>query len=79
MRLLPSSLFERFANSISLRLRSQSYWVLKVHINTLSHSQELEVYQHLAGVTLDHPGREHIRQLQESFKLTSRYGEHDIL
>ena len=52
--------------------------MLKVHVNTLKHNQELEVYRHLARVTMEHSGREHIRRLEDSFKLESRTGEHDV-
>lgn len=44
----------------------------------MEHNQELEVYQHLAAYTLDHPGREYIRCLKDQFKLRSRHGEHDV-
>ena len=66
-----------FAERLGL-LRERLYWALKVHVNTLKHNQELEVYQHLAGVTMEHEGREHVRRLQDSFKLKSRNGEHDV-
>ncbi|MCJ1402269.1 hypothetical protein MMC11_005489 [Xylographa trunciseda] len=59
-------------------LRERLYWALKVHVNTLKHNQELEVYRHLAGVTMEHSGREYIRRLEDSFKLKSRHGEHDV-
>jgi serine/threonine-protein kinase SRPK3 len=52
--------------------------VLKVHINTLKHNQELEVYRHLADVTTEHSGREYVRQLEDSFKLKGPNGEHDV-
>jgi serine/threonine-protein kinase SRPK3 len=52
--------------------------VLKVHVNTLKHNQELDVYRHLAGVTEEHPGREYVRQLKDSFTLKSHNGEHDV-
>jgi serine/threonine-protein kinase SRPK3 len=52
--------------------------VLKVHVNTLKHNQELDVYRHLAGVTEEHPGRGYIRQLKDSFTLKSHNGEHDV-
>ena len=52
--------------------------MLKIHIKTLEHNQELEVYRHLAGVTIEHPGRKYIRQLKDSFKLKSCNGEHDV-
>ncbi|OCL05752.1 kinase-like protein [Glonium stellatum] len=59
-------------------LRERLYWVLKVHVNTLKHNQELEVYRHLASVTKEHAGREYIRQLKDSFTLKSHNGEHDV-
>ncbi|PSS16520.1 hypothetical protein M430DRAFT_103665 [Amorphotheca resinae ATCC 22711] len=59
-------------------LRDRVYWVLKVHVNILEHNQELEVYRHLAGITMEHSGRRHIRWLEDSFKLKSRSGEHDV-
>ncbi len=54
--------------------------MLKVHIHTLEHNQELEIFRHLAGITRKHNGRGHIRQLQDSFKLKGRRGggEHDV-
>lgn len=60
-------------------LRKRLYWVLKVHINTMKHNQELEVYRHLASVTKKHQGHKYIQQLKDSFKLKSRSGgEHDV-
>jgi serine/threonine-protein kinase SRPK3 len=67
-----------FAEYLRLRLRERLYWALKVYVNTLKHNQELEVYRHLAGVTMGHSGREHIRRLEDLFKLQSRNGEHDV-
>lgn len=51
---------------------------LKVHINALTSNRELEVYRHLMGVESDHPGREMIRMLEDSFKLQGPYGTHEI-
>lgn len=51
---------------------------MKVHVNTLKHDQELAVYKHLSGLNLDHPGRQHVRQFQDTFKLSGPYGEHDV-
>ena len=47
-------------------------------MNTLQRNQELEVYRHLAGVSMDHSGQEYIRQLEDSFKLKGPNGEHDV-
>lgn len=51
---------------------------LKVHINALTSNRELEVYQYLKGVESDHPGRDMIRMLEDSFKLQGPYGPHEI-
>lgn len=60
--------------------RDGKYWTLKVHINTMKHNQERVVYRHLASVTNmdDHPGRQHVRELHDSFTLTSQHGDHDV-
>jgi len=68
----------RITEYLRRRLRDRVYWVLKVHVNTLEHNQVLEVYRHLAGITMEHSGRRHIRWLEDSFKLKSRSGEHDV-
>lgn len=48
-----------------------------MHVNTLKHNRELEVYKHLAGVTIEHLGRLYVRRLEDSFKIKSCNGEHD--
>ncbi|KAH9216811.1 kinase-like protein [Leptodontidium sp. 2 PMI_412] len=58
-------------------LRERPYWVLKVHVDTLERNRELEVYKHLAGVTIEHSGRLYVRRLEDSFKIKSYNGEHD--
>ena len=50
--------------------------MLKAHVNTLKHNQELEVFKHLASITTEHSGRLHVRQLEDLFKLESKNGEH---
>ncbi|KAI0115653.1 kinase-like protein [Nemania sp. FL0031] len=61
-------------------VRDQSFWAVKVHINTLTHNRELEIYRHLAD-TPGHielaKGEQYIRQLKESFKLKGPHGDHD--
>lgn len=49
-----------------------------MHVNTLKHNQELEVYRHLASGNEEHPGWDHVRQLENSFKLRGPNGEHDV-
>lgn len=60
--------------------RDGKYRALKVHINTMRHNQERVVYRHLASVTKmnDHPGRQHIRGLHDSFTLSSQHGDHEV-
>ncbi|TWU72709.1 hypothetical protein ED733_004179 [Metarhizium rileyi] len=63
---------------LSRDLRNQKYWVMKVHINSLHHNHELAVYQHLAHHTEDHPGRKHVREFHDSFKLKGPNGDHEV-
>ncbi|KAH7317229.1 kinase-like protein [Rhexocercosporidium sp. MPI-PUGE-AT-0058] len=58
-------------------LREQSYWIIKLHVNTLKHNRELEVYKHLAGVTIEHSGRLYVRRHENSFKIKSLNFLHD--
>jgi serine/threonine protein kinase len=58
--------------------RDKKFWVLKVHVNTLGHNQEFAVNKHLSGLCLDHPGRQHVRQFRDTFKLTGPHGEYDV-
>ncbi|KAH8909630.1 kinase-like protein [Coniochaeta sp. PMI_546] len=59
-------------------LLDHRYVTLKVHVNKLPSNRELEVYQYLKSVKSDHPGREMIRMLEDSFKLQGPYGAHDV-
>ncbi len=52
--------------------------MIKAHFNTLKHNQELEVFKHLASITVEHSGRVHVRQLEDSFKMKSCNGEHEF-
>ncbi|KAI1152730.1 kinase-like protein [Nemania diffusa] len=62
-------------------LWDQKFWAAKVHINTLTHSQELEVYHHLDSTPCSPEftgGKEYIRQLKESFKIEGPHGDHEV-
>ncbi|QUC23494.1 uncharacterized protein UV8b_07735 [Ustilaginoidea virens] len=63
---------------LSRDLRNQTYWVMKVHINSLKYSHELAVYRHLANHTEDHPGRKNVREFYDSFKLKGPNGDHEV-
>lgn len=52
-----------------------------MHINTLQHNRELEIYQHLNSPALDqsdHGGKEHLRELYDYFRVESPHGTHDV-
>ncbi|KAI0904055.1 kinase-like protein [Ustulina deusta] len=60
---------------------STKFWAVEVHINTLKHNQELEIYRHLANTPRDRElakAKEYIRQLKESFKLKGPHSDHDV-
>ncbi|KAI0199964.1 kinase-like protein [Astrocystis sublimbata] len=64
-------------------LWDQQYWALKVHINSLPHNHELEIYQYLDETPPDDEAfaamcTKHIRQLKENFILKGPYGDHDV-
>ncbi|VTT76303.1 unnamed protein product [Fusarium fujikuroi] len=63
---------------LSRDLRDERFWVLKVHINTLKHNQELAVYEHLSRLDLVHAGRQHVREVRDTFKLSGPNGEHEV-
>ncbi|KAL7919199.1 kinase-like protein [Trichoderma austrokoningii] len=50
-------------------LRTQGFWALKVHINTIKHNHELDVHQYLKDFDVEHSGRDNVRRLEDSFKL----------
>lgn len=57
------------------------YRALKVHINTLQHNRELQIYQHLQNPALEqseHGGKEHLRELYDFFKVEGPDGFHDV-
>ncbi|KAF5644457.1 CMGC SRPK kinase [Fusarium sp. NRRL 52700] len=63
---------------LSRDLRDGRFWVLKVHVNTLKRNQELAVYKHLSSLDLDHAGRQHVREVRDTFKISGSYGEHEV-
>ncbi|OAA65476.1 protein kinase-like protein [Niveomyces insectorum RCEF 264] len=56
--LLPS--IDRGSADARLRKRrrqDKTFWALKIYVRNLVHNQELAVFQYLAGLRADHPGR----------------------
>lgn len=47
-------------------------------MNTLEENNEKRIYSHLSGFAPDYPGRQHTRQLGESFELQGPHGKHDV-
>ncbi|KAK2692682.1 hypothetical protein QWA68_007414 [Fusarium oxysporum] len=59
-------------------LRDGNLWVLKAHINKLKHNQELAVYEHLSRLNLDLAGRQHVREVRDTFKFSGPLDEHEV-
>ncbi|RWA10851.1 hypothetical protein EKO27_g4271 [Xylaria grammica] len=59
-------------------LRDQKFWALKVHINTLKHNHELEVYRYLDSTPAKEYiiNQQHVRRLETSFQLHGPHGSH---
>lgn len=58
--------------------REDKFLALRIHINIIDDNRELHVYQHLKSSSLeqsDHGGKEHLRELYDSFQVQ---GPHDI-
>lgn len=73
-------LIKPLASSVFSREQA-TYWALKVHVHTLTHSQELQVYRHLeskASEVSDHPGQPHVRRFEDHFSLQGPDGEHIV-
>lgn len=52
-----------------------------MHINTLQHNRELDIYQHLNSPALqqsEHGGKDHLRELYDYFRVDGPHGTHDV-
>ncbi|OAA63499.1 protein kinase-like protein [Niveomyces insectorum RCEF 264] len=65
--------------------KEREFWVLKVHIHTSTFRHERMVYEHLKKTTKqekedkeEHPGRDHVRRIEDSFTLKGPHGEHEV-
>ncbi|CAM6001882.1 unnamed protein product [Sphagnum balticum] len=54
------------------------YYPMRIGEVLKNRYQELEVFKHLAGITVEHSGRAHVRQLEDLFKMKSCNSEHDF-
>jgi serine/threonine-protein kinase SRPK3 len=52
---------------------------LKVYVNSSKKHRELEIYQHIQGLSSDHAGRCHTRELLDSFEISGPHGRHVCL
>ncbi|KAM3416881.1 hypothetical protein BST61_g8469 [Cercospora zeina] len=55
------------------------YVVLKVYINSSKQHRELSICRHINNVSSEHPGREHVRKLLDSFEIEGPHGTHICL
>jgi serine/threonine-protein kinase SRPK3 len=55
------------------------YAALKVYVNSSKKHRELEIYQHIQGISSNHTGRCHIRKLLDSFEISGPHGRHVCL
>jgi serine/threonine-protein kinase SRPK3 len=55
------------------------YTALKVYVNSSKKHRELGIYQHVQGLSSDHAGRCHIRELLDCFEISGPYGRHVCL
>ncbi|KAF2215355.1 hypothetical protein CERZMDRAFT_110054 [Cercospora zeae-maydis SCOH1-5] len=53
--------------------------VLKVYINNSEQHREPSVCRHISNVSSEHPGREHVRKLLDSFEIEGPHGKHICL
>jgi serine/threonine-protein kinase SRPK3 len=60
-------------------LESTKYAALKVYVNSSKKHRELEIYQHIQGLSSNHAGRCHIRKLLDSFEISGPHGKHICL
>ncbi|KAK4495633.1 hypothetical protein PRZ48_012901 [Zasmidium cellare] len=57
----------------------EDYVALKVYINNSKTHRELSVCQHINSVSSQHPGREYVRKLLDSFEIEGPHGKHICL
>jgi serine/threonine-protein kinase SRPK3 len=60
-------------------LESNKYAALKAYVNSSKKHRELEIYQHIRGLSSDHAGRCLIRELLDSFEISGPHGRHVCL
>jgi serine/threonine-protein kinase SRPK3 len=60
-------------------LESTKYAALEVYVNSSKKHRELEIYQHIRGLSSDHAGRCLIRELLDSFEISGLHGRHVCL
>ncbi|KAK3375702.1 kinase-like protein [Lasiosphaeria ovina] len=55
------------------------YVTLKIHVTILPHVREVDVFRHLKTFESEHEGRNHIRMVDDSFKIKGPHGTHEVL
>ena len=75
--LFPPTRSMLLASDFSSRLRQ--HVAVKVHVHYRVKFREIEVLRHLASLKSKHPGKHHVRGMQDSFDITGPLGEHHCI
>ncbi|GLA25124.1 hypothetical protein ACMYSQ_000105 [Aspergillus niger] len=60
-------------------LRDSKYVVLKIYVTAQEKNHELEIYNRMNAVEVEHPGRDLVRRLFDHFTVTGPHGPHVCL
>nr|POE71817.1 serine/threonine-protein kinase srpk [Quercus suber] len=60
-------------------MTQDNFVTLKVYINSSKEHRELSICRHISSVSSEHPGREHVRKLLNSFEIEGPHGKHICL
>ncbi|KAG8626011.1 hypothetical protein KVT40_006412 [Elsinoe batatas] len=58
---------------------THEYVAMKIYINCSKVHRELPIYEHINSVKCEHPGRDRVRALLDSFEVSGPYGKHICL
>lgn len=59
--------------------RGEGYVPVKIYINNSKEHRELSICQHINIISSEHPGREHVRKLLDSFEIQGPHEKHMCL
>ncbi|KAK3373522.1 kinase-like protein [Lasiosphaeria ovina] len=55
------------------------YVTLKIHVNLLPHVREVDILRYLKTFDSEHEGRNHIRMVDDAFRIEGPHGTHEVL